>query len=292
MTQPQIFDRGYRRFEGPRTGKSGAFKSLVIYSVRSSLGLGRAARHKLFPAAVIVFAFVPAVVFIGVAALLPDELVTQEELLPTYSEYYNFVIADIFLFAGFVAPELLCTDRRTSMLGVYLASPLSRTSYVLGKAVSTLLMVLTVTLGPPLLFLIARSLQNLGPDGFGDWIATFGRIVLSSIIIGSVYSAIALVASSMTDRRAVASAATLLTIPGSAVITDLLVVDANFTPHLRLLNLLYLPRALVFRVFGETSEGWPRAENPTASLWLAWIAVVGLSAFVVWFRYQRLLVRR
>ncbi len=292
MTQPKIYDRGYRRYEGVRTGIPGAFKSLVLYSVRSSLGLGRSARHKIFPAAVILFAFMPAIVFVGVAALLPDELVTQESLLPSYSEYYNFVIADIFLFAGFVAPELLCTDRRTGMLGVYLTSPLTRTSYVLGKATATLLMVLTVTLAPPLVFLVARSLQNLGPDGFGEWMTTFGQILLSSVIVGGLYSAVALAASSMTDRRAVASAATLVSIPGSAVITDFLVSGASFTPQLRLLNLLYLPRALVFRVYGETSEGWSRIDNPTASLWLAWIAVVVLSGAVVWFRYQRLLVRR
>ena len=244
MSTTQIYDRGYRRYEGIRTGRPGAFRSLVIYSLRSALGLGRSARHKLFPAAVIVFAFIPATVFVGVAALIPDEVVN--DFLPSYAEYYGFVVADIFLFAGFVAPALLCTDRRTGMLGVYLTSPLSRTSYVVGKAVSTLLMLLIVTLGPPFLFLVAQTLQDSGPVGFVNWLEVAGQIIISSMVVGSTYSAIALVASSLAERRAVASAATLLVIPGSAVVTDLLVDVADFSPHLRLLNFLFLPRAVSY----------------------------------------------
>jgi len=46
----QIYERGYRRYEGERTGVPGAVKTLVAHSVRAVLGLGRSARHKIMPA--------------------------------------------------------------------------------------------------------------------------------------------------------------------------------------------------------------------------------------------------
>ena len=40
----------------------------------------------------------------------------------------------VLVFVAFVAPEVLCPDRRTGMLGLYLASPLTRDTYLVGKA--------------------------------------------------------------------------------------------------------------------------------------------------------------
>ena len=36
----------------------------------------------------------------------------------------------VLVFTAFVAPEILCTDRRSGMLGLYLASPLRRARQV------------------------------------------------------------------------------------------------------------------------------------------------------------------
>ncbi|MDA3039865.1 MAG: ABC transporter permease subunit [Actinomycetota bacterium] len=290
----QIFDRGYRRYDGPRTGVRGALRSLVIHSSRSVLGMGRPARSKAIPVLTIVFAYLPAIAFIGMAAVLPENL-RAEGILPTYASYYGYVIAAIYLFASFLAPQILCTDRRTGLLGVYLASPLSRPLYLVGKALTALLLLLTVTLGPPLLMLLAFSLESAGPDGFVDWITVLFHIVVSSIVMGVLFTALALGISAATDRSMVASAAIALLLPGSAVITDLLVYEANFSPLLHVANLSNLPRELIFRIHGEGgSEAslWPPSEVATIWLWTAWLVIVLTSLSFLWVQYRRLLVRR
>jgi ABC-2 type transport system permease protein len=284
----RIYDQGYRRYTGPRTGMFGSMRTLVKHSLRHAMGLGRAARYKIIPLAIIGMAYLPAAVFVGLASLIP---IDTEQFLPTYAEYYGFVSATIYLLAGFVAPELLCADRRTGLLGVYLASPLDRPNYLIGKAISVFIMLLAVTLGPPLLMLIAFSLQNMGPDGFSEWMVTFVQIIVSSAVIGVLYTAVGMAVSATTDRIPVATATILALIPGSAIITDIMVGEIDLNPVLRLANLLFLPRALVFRIHDETG-GWPSAQNPTWSLWLAWAAWVLVSVGWIWYRYRRLLVRR
>ena len=64
--------------------------------------------------------------------------------LPTYGEYYGFIVSAIIVFVAFVAPEVLCTDRRTGMLGLYLASPLTRDTYLLAKAIAVAVVLATV----------------------------------------------------------------------------------------------------------------------------------------------------
>jgi len=217
--------------------------------------------------------------------------VNTEDFLPSYADYYGFVAATIYLFAGFISPELLCTERRTGMLGVYLASPLDRPTYLLGKALAVFLLLLLVTLGPPLLMLIAFSLQNLGPDGFAEWMRVFGRILAASAVTGGLYTAVSLAVAATTDRSTTATAAILALIPGSAIITDLLVDIGDVDANVRLANLLFLPRALTYRIHDERG-GWPASINPTWTLWLAVIAWILASIGWVWYRYRTLLVRR
>ena len=77
----------------------------------------------------------------------------------------------------------------------------------------------------------------------------------------------------------------------SDLVTDVMVLEADIDPVVRLANLLYLPRALTFRIHGE-SGGWPVFENSTGSLWLAIAVWTTASVAWIWMRYRRLLVRR
>ncbi len=123
VSDARILDRGYRRYDGPRLGVRGAVRSLAWHSALRALGLRRTFWAKLLPLASVGIAYVPALVFVGVAALLPAALTEGGGLLPDYADYYGFISAAIVLFVALVGPEVLCPDRRHRMLGLYLASP-------------------------------------------------------------------------------------------------------------------------------------------------------------------------
>jgi ABC-2 type transport system permease protein len=285
----EIFDRGYRRYDGERTGVPGAMRTLIKHSVRRSLGLGRSARFKIIPVAIILFSFVPAIVFVGLAALLPDEL--GDEFLPTYAEYYGFIVTTLYLFAAFVAPDLLCTDRRTSMLGVYLASPLDRRTYLTSKAIAVAIMLGIVTIGPPLFLMIALWLEGSGPSGLTEFLQDGGQIMASGIMMSAVYTAVSFAVSASTDRSGPAVASTLGLLVGSSIIASILAETTDVSANIRLLNLLTLPLELAFRIHGEAGATEWRSIS-TTNMWLAVLGIVIVSAVWVWSRYGPLLVRR
>lgn len=285
----RIVDRGYRRYDGDRGGTGTAVRSLVRHSVQRALGLRRTPWAKVLPVLSVAIAYLPAIAFVGMAAFLPRQLV-QEGILPDYGEYYGFITSAIVVFTAFVAPELLCTDRRTRMLGLYLASPLDRTTYLAAKALAVGLVLTLVTIGPPLLMLVAFTLEGAGPGGVSDWLALFWRIVVSGVVMAAVHAALSLAAASLTDRKAVASAGVILTLLLSSAVTGALVDGAGAPVELELLNLLALPFELVSRIYPDTED--VRPELSTGLLVAANAGWTALFAAVVVVRYRRLEVTR
>ena len=76
----QIVARGFQRYDGPRSGVPGAVRSVSWQSIRATLGLGRPARSKIFPVIAVVIAYVPAIVFVGIAVLIPGDILEPEEV--------------------------------------------------------------------------------------------------------------------------------------------------------------------------------------------------------------------
>jgi ABC-2 type transport system permease protein len=289
MSDARIVDQGYRPYDGPRLGVRGAIRSLAWHSVLRALGMRRTAWAKLLPIASIGIAYLPAAVFVGVAALLPDRVQNQVDIIPTYAEYYGFITAAIVLFVAIVGPEVLCPDRRNGMLGLYLASPLDRRTYLLAKVLAVVPVLALVTLGPPLLQLVGLTLADSGPGSASEFLIVFLRIGLAGIVISAAFTALSMAAASLTDRRAVASAGLILLLFATSVGTTQLVDVGGADPHVLLTNLFFLPFELVQRVYGEPGAHPSIATSTLAAAEAAWVLV---GASVVWLRYKSLLVTR
>lgn len=283
----RIYEGGYHHYDGPRLGPSSAFWSVVRQTVQRVMGLRRPARSKVLPFLSVIIAYLPAAVFVGLVALLPSRV--SRDFLPDYFEYYGFVIAAIVLFVVFTAPEALCPDRRSRVLSLYLAAPLTRGTYLAAKAVAVASILLLVTLGPPLVLLFGRVAQGVGPDGPGGFLAVFGRVALAGVVMAVFYTGVSMAVSSLTDRRSFAAGGTLLAIIGSSIVAGVLAEPLGLGDSFFLLNLNVPPIELMHRIFGQPGELSGVATWAVATATAGWSAA-GLG--LAWWRYQRLQVTR
>jgi ABC-2 type transport system permease protein len=295
MSTARIVDRSYRPYEGARGGVGASMLTVLVHSIQRSLGIKRTIWQKVLPAFTIAISFIPAIVYIGLAALIPAES-RPDELLPSYAEYYGFITTGLVVFTSFVAPEVLCTDRRTGMLGLYLASPLDRNTYLVSKGAAVASVLAVVTTGPQLLMLVAYALIGDGPGGPLDYLVVVLRIVLAGLAVSALYTALSLAVSSFTARRAAASATIILMLLTSAIFVSALTEPdggAGWSPTLVVFDFITLPLAFVFHIFGE-EELIDRPYDDvsfTVVLLANLVWIVAFAAITRW-RYQRITVTR
>lgn len=285
----RIADRGYRRYDGPRLGVGHSVRTLALHSIGRVLGIRRGPVAKILPAIVIAMSALPAATFVGMAALLPRSLV-QDGILPSYGQYYGYITSAIVIFSAFVAPELLCSDRRTRLLGLLLASPLDRHTYLASKAIAVIACLAVVTIGPPLLMLVAFTLEGAGPGSVADWFATFARILVAGAVVAMLHTTLSLAVSSFTDRVALASGWVLVALLGSSIVTSILIGAAGAPAEVAMLDLLGLPFELVTRIYPDVDAGRP--DLATALVVTANVAWTAALAATVVVRYRRLAVTR
>jgi ABC-2 type transport system permease protein len=281
----QLFDLGYRTYDGARERPARAILTLAVFTMRRVLGLGRGARHKVLPAVTLGIAFLPAFVSVAVASIVdtirPDDLIS-------YGDYTFIILSALALFSALVAPEALCPDRRTGMLGLYLAGPLDRNRYLLAKGAGVLAVMLMITVGPLLFMFAAFVLAGFGPT-VGETPKLLLRIVASGIATALVYASLSMAVSSFTTRRAAAAVAVVLAlfVPLSVVRPA---IESGGAPNA--LDLLSLPLAAAdfsYRIFGETpDDNGPIDALSTWAVAGGLAAAVALGALVCWFRYRRM----
>ena len=284
----QIFERGYRRYDGERLGRAAAIRAVWAHAFQRILGMRRPVWAKILPVMVVFLSYVPAIVFVGIVAFAKNDPNIASSL-PRYADYYSHVMLAVLLFASFGAPDVLCPDRRTGMLGIYLASPLTRDTYLVGKALAVFSGLVLVTTGPQLLMLVANSMQGNGVGAGADTVLMVLRIIGAGFVVSALFTSLSMAISSLTDRKGFATAGIILVLLASGVIASTL---ADSHPAFSLLGLANnLPTALTTRTFGvqSTEDTYGVA---TGLVWIVGAAWILVATAVVRFRYRVLQVTR
>jgi ABC-2 type transport system permease protein len=201
-----IYDLGYRHYEGERTGRKGTFLTLYVHGLRSAFGLGRRTTSKIFPFGLAIFAFVPAIIQLGVGAITNAAKVEVEIFKP--EDYFSYVRIILILFCAAVAPELVGRDQRNRSLALYFSRAVSRADYVLAKFAALTSAMLVLTLGPQLLLFLGNGMadDDLGGYVSDNWDLVF-PIAAGSLLISATIAAVGLVIAAYLPRRAYATAA-------------------------------------------------------------------------------------
>jgi ABC-2 type transport system permease protein len=281
----RLFDLGYRSYDGPRDRPARAILTLAEFTARRVVGLGRGGRHKVLPAITLAIAYLPALFSVAYAALASDVL---EDDLVTYGEYMFIIGSALALFAALVAPEALCPDRRSGMLGLYLAGPLDRTRYVVAKWTGVFAVMLLITLGPLLFMLLAFVLAGHGPSAT-ETPELLVRILAAGITTALLYVALSMAVSSFTTRRAAAAVGVVLLLFVPATVVRTAIESAGAPNELDLFSSPLVVADLAYRIFGETRED----EEPVTEL-STWLVSGGVGAailagaLVCWLAYRRL----
>lgn len=292
MTDQVIYDRGYRTYDGERTGPSGARKAVYKDGIRRVLGLGRKAREKIYPWLMIAIALAMAAVIIGVHWFIGDIAQSLSEGVPSYGELFDLYSWIGLLFIAFAGPWLLIPDRTRGVLSVYFSRPLTVDGYLVAKVGAFATVVGAIYVIPQAVLHLGLGL--ISDDGFltymGDNLDVLWKVPVTTLAFVAMHGALALLLSAFINRPGIASAAFLgVLIPGrfiAAQISEATFAGARWTS---LLAFDHLPRMVRDTLFRDTVTYPAEAVGFGAWTAAAVIAVsVVISTLLVRSQYRRL----
>lgn len=148
-----IHDQSYRRYQGDRQRAGAAWSIIAWAGIRSMV-----ARRRFLALLVVAWGpFLVRAVQIYLAANFP-----QADLLDlsaaTYREFLDQQGLFVFFVTIYAGAGLVASDVRAHALQVYLAKPLTRTDYIVGKLAILMTFLLFVTWVPGLLLLAVQVL--------------------------------------------------------------------------------------------------------------------------------------
>lgn len=228
-TQGNIYDLGYRHYEGARLGRRHAILVLYRESLRGAFGLGRGAAAKIAPAALVVLAAIPAVIQLTVSALFPGEA----EVF-AHDDYYGVIALILGLYCAAVAPDIAGRDQRNRSLTLYFSRAIQRSDYALAKLAAMTTAMLLITLGPQLLLLVANALVA---EDFGGYLRDSWDLVLpilATALLGSaLIASIGIAIAAQTPRRAFATVGIIVAFVIPIAVAGIVVheIDTDFTHY-------------------------------------------------------------
>lgn len=258
----EIYDRGYRHYEGARRGRRQAFAALIMYSAARSLGLRKRWTAKVMPFLLYGSVLIVTVVLIGVEAFVGQFLGGGGN---TYAEFFGFIFLIEGLFVATVAPEMLCPDRREGVLTLYFSRAITPLDYVLAKVAATALLTMTLSVLPPVLLWFFHNLLADAPlSSLLHSVDDLGRIVVTGGMIALYLGAIGLAIASFTGRRAIAVAVIIVGYVVTEALVNVLIAildEARLADWLQFLSPAVITSELALALFSgpgpsATAFGW------------------------------------
>ncbi len=289
MTSPversgNIYDLGYRHYDGARLGRAHAIQALYIEGLRACFGLGRRPLAKVAPWALAILALAPATAQLAIAAASP-----QNFDLIHVEDYFSFVNIIIILFVAVVAPELTGRDQRHRTLSLYFSRALKRDDYALARFASLATATLMVSLVPTLILFIGNALAADSASSYAkDHWKDVPRLAAGGLLVATVLGAFAMAVASQTARRTFAMggivAPLLIIQPVAIALAD------SAGRYFMLLGPIEVLRGAILWIFGvDPGFNEPLGRNPIngAMLFLVAVALAVVSIAITLRRYRR-----
>ena len=287
----QVFDLGYRHYDGPREGRGRARRALFVNGIRTCFGLGRGNWAKVLPVLFLVSVMAPAAVMAVMAGLLGEMLVDVLDL-PGPQDYYEIVSPILLIFAAIIAPELLCPDRQNGVINLYLVRPLSSNDYVLSRWAAFFVVSLVFIYAGQVVLLAGLVMGSEEPLDYlrENWMH-IPRFLAAGLAIAAVTTTIPLAAASLTTRRAYASLAVIALFIVSTAVWAILAESASgeVGRWAKLIDFGGIPiqvSDLIFDVYDTSGEEGMRLPAAVSVIWFA--VVVAVPAAILWGRYRKL----
>jgi ABC-2 type transport system permease protein len=199
-----IYDLGYRHYEGKRYGRAYAMWSLFVESFRGVWGLGRPLQAKAAPFLLAGFYALPALVQLAFSSVFAQRIAAGDVLhLLNYHNYFADFYFLVFLFCVAQAPELVCRDQRYQVLPLYFTRAMGRMEYALARLASLAAALFILLLVPALALFVGDVLMQ--PDAFkaiGDELPKALPSIPASALMAAGLAALSLAVSSFSPRRA------------------------------------------------------------------------------------------
>jgi ABC-2 type transport system permease protein len=286
----EVYDLGYQRYEGGREGAGRARWAIARDGMRGALGLGRSASAKILPLGIIVVTLFPAVIVMVVAGFIASFGGDIQRFADNISglsnrEYYSFAFVGVMLFAATIGPEMLCPDRRSGVLVLYLVRPITSLDYVGARATGFFAVMTGILWLPQLLVFSTLALVASSPFGYiRDHLDVLPRAALSGLVIAAFFTALAFAVSALTDRRAYAAAGILGVLLISSAVSGIAseLVGGHTGDLIMLLDVGNGLLRVNDAIFGALD-----APLPAAAYVAAEAAAAAAMVAIVWWRYRR-----
>lgn len=252
-----IYDIGYQHYTGRRLGRAGAVRALYAQGLRTLFGIGRGARAKIPPIALLVILVIPAVIQAALAGITQGNFA-----FVTHEGYFGTTVWIFGLFCAFQTPELVSGDQQYRVLALYFSRAVLRSDYVLARVGALATALFAVAMLPQLIMLAGEYFA--APhllDAVRASLPEIPRILASGVAIAVLLSTVAISIAAVIRRRPLATAAILgfLLIAG-AFVTPLVMSRPDKMRGLLLVSPTYVGRGVTAWVF-DTTTGPPPVDS-------------------------------